>query len=212
MKKRSNALPAGVSRAVSRGRRPALCAVALALALLGAAGGAQAQEEPFIAEMRLFAMPWCPIGWAQAAGQIMAINVNQPAFTLLGATYGGNGQTNFALPDLRGRAPIGRSADQGYVPGQTGGVETVVITNATMPMHSHGQIASTAAATHAAPGAGSSMAQAQNAGLYAQPSAGSTVGFESGMVGGSLPVSVRNPYLVMTWCIAMQGAYPPSSN
>ena len=96
--------------------------------------------EPFIGEIRLVPFNYAPKGWAICAGQLLPINQNQALFALLGTTYGGNGQTTFALPDLRGRIPIGAgqsTAGSSYPLGATGGQETVKLTTRQLPGHAH---------------------------------------------------------------------------
>src|SRR4051812_40404269 len=96
--------------------------------------------EPFLAEIDLFSFNFAPKGWAQCNGQLLPINQNQALFSLLGTTYGGNGQTNFALPDLRGRLPVGFGQGPGlsnYVQGDRSGVETVTVGPNELPAHTH---------------------------------------------------------------------------
>ena len=96
--------------------------------------------EPFIGEVRLVSFTFPPKGWAFCNGQLLPINQNQPLFALLGTTYGGNGQTNFALPDLRGRTPI--HLDGGHTLGQSGGEQAHTLTIAELPTHTHLAMAS----------------------------------------------------------------------
>src|SRR3954470_5106316 len=98
--------------------------------------------EPFLAELRLFSFNFAPKSWAQCNGQFLPINQNQALFALLGTTYGGNGQTTFALPDLRGRCAMHEGA--GHTPGETAGSTAVTIPQQTMPTHLHSLMASTA--------------------------------------------------------------------
>ena len=186
-----------------------LRAAALAAAALAASAGAQAQ--PFLSEMRAFAFNYCPKNWAMASGQLPAINTNTALFALMGTTYGGNGTTNFQLPDLRGRTPLGSSLDQtSYTWGQRDGQETVTLITAQMPAHQHGQIATTAPATHATPTANALLAQAQNAGLYVDAAAANTT-LTTATAGGGQAIATRDPYLAITWCVAMNGVFPSSN-
>lgn len=168
--------------------------------------------DPFMGEVMLFATSggWCPRGWLAADGTQLPISQYSALFSLLGTTYGGNGTATFALPDLRGRTPVGQGQGTGlpnYTMGQVGGQENATLLNSNMPAHTHALPASTAPATHAAPATGRVPAQAQNAGVYA--SGGTTVDLApTGMSGQGLPFSIRNPYLVMQWCIAVEGIYP----
>ena len=190
---------------------------AAALAGLGlvACGGvqAQAQASPYMGELRAFAFDFCPKGWAPAANQTMAINTNQALFSILGATYGGNGQTTFGLPDLQGRAPLGAgplhnegvNTGPNYTLGQKYGTETATLQATHLPAHTHPQIATTDPATRATPAAGDLLARTQNAGLYAGYS---NTTLATNPTGNGHPIPVRNPYLAITWCVAMTGVFP----
>ena len=179
---------------------------------VAASTGAQAQE-PFRSEMRAFAFGYCPENWTMAAGQTMAVASNQALFSLMGVTYGGNGSANFQLPDLRGRTPLGlgtSSLGQTYAWGQRAGQEAVTLTTAQVPAHQHGQIATTAPATHATPAANALLAQAQNAGLYVDSAAADTQ-LTTATAGSGQPIATRDPYLAITWCVAMNGVFPSSN-
>src|SRR5881398_1976539 len=100
--------------------------------------------EPFLSEIRIMSFGFAPIGWATCDGQLLPINQNQALFSLLGTFYGGNGVTNFALPDLRGRVPIGPGQGAGLTPrtiGQVGGAESVALIEAQLPAHTHRAVA-----------------------------------------------------------------------
>lgn len=164
-------------------------------------------SEPFLAEVRIFPYNFAPRGWAFCDGQLLPINQNQALFALLGTNYGGNGQTTFALPNLQGRTPIGPGQGPGlsdYQVGETGGVESVTLTPQELPSHTHTLQAVAGNATTGAPGpavglatAGSPVyAPAQN--LVAMTPIGS----------GGQPHPNRQPYLVLHFCIAMQGIFP----
>lgn len=183
--------------------RPALAAVVLA-----ACGAAQAQE-PYVSEMRAFAFGFCPKGWAKANGQTLAIATNSATFSLMGVAHGGNGINSFNLPDLRGRTPVGSDYNtQGgaYPLGHRYGQESVNLTIANMPAHAHGLYATSAPATHATPAQGALLAQAQNAGLYVEGTGNTTLA--TSVTGGSQAVPTRDPYLAITWCVALQGVFP----
>ena len=180
--------------------------------LLAASAGTQAQE-PFRSEMRAFAFGYCPENWTMAAGQTMAVASNQALFSLMGVTYGGNGTANFQLPDLRGRTPLGlgtSSLGQTYAWGQRARQETVTLTTAQVPANQHGQIATTAEATHATPTANALLAQAQNAGLYVDSAAADTQ-LTTATAGDGQPIATRDPYLAITWCVATNGVFPSSN-
>lgn len=172
-------------------------------------------SEPFLAEVRIVGFNFAPRGWAFCDGQILPINQNQSLYSLLGTTYGGDGRTSFALPDLRGRAPIhvGRSnggADHGL--GSKSGEETHTLAANEMPQHTHSAQASSALGTSSNP----------EGNLWAQVTA--TVGFlyaDSGQsapnapmnqpvlnVGGSQGHNNMQPSLALNFCIALQGLFP----
>lgn len=181
----------------------------LAAMALAASGGVQAQTPyPYLSEMRAFAFGYCPKGWALADGATLPIAQNHAMFAMMGTTYGGNGQTTFQLPDLRGRTPLGQG--NGYAHGQRGGQEFTTITTTQMPAHTHALIATTAPATHATPTAGAMLAQVQNAGLYTAAAADTTLTM-LGSTGGGQPVSTRDPHLAITWCVALSGDFPSAN-
>lgn len=173
---------------------------------------AQAGSDPFSGELMLFGGNFCPTGWMPAQGQVLSISENNILYALLGTTYGGNGTTTFALPDLRGRAPIGAGQGPGLsakTVGQAGGSEAATLTAQNLPLHHHALAASAQPATHATPAAGQVLGTAQNAGIYA--TGGPTVNLAPTAVAGNpspAPFSIRNPYLAMTWCIATEGIFP----
>lgn len=165
-------------------------------------------SEPFIAQITLFAGNFAPRGWALCNGQILPIAQNTALFSLLGTTYGGNGQTTFALPDLRGRVPVHPGQGPGLSPvglGEVGGTETVTLTVNEMPLHNHGIAASNLAATASRPGGDVPAA----GGSYAGSSDGTTM--NPAMVlgaGGSQPHQNRQPYLGLNFIIALEGIFP----
>jgi microcystin-dependent protein len=162
-------------------------------------------SEPFLSEIRLMSFNFPPKGWALCNGQLLPINQNQALFSLLGTIYGGNGQTNFALPDLRGRVPI--HFGNGYNLGQAGGAEAVTITASTMPQHTHPVRVSTAATGGTVAPSGNYLGGANNA--YRSGGATTTLLPETvGAVGGSQPHENRQPYLTISFCIALQGIFP----
>ncbi len=189
-------------------RRKAAAAALACSAVLPAWG----QWEPFMGQLALFPYNFCPKNWIEADGQVLPIYQHTALFSLLGTQFGGNGQTTFALPDLRGRVPVGRGQGAGLsngVLGETGGSEEVTLTTSNLPPHTHGLSASDQAATHAAPSSARALAVTQNAGSYVASAPNTALHASSvGMTGGGAPVGIRNPYLVMRWCIALQGVYP----
>lgn len=169
-----------------------------------------AVAEPFLGEIRIFSFDFTPEGWAQCNGQLLPINQNQALFSLLGTTYGGNGQTTFALPDLRGRLAI--NMGDGHALGESAGEEAHTLTIAEIPSDAHA-FASTSPGTLTVPGGSSILAapktlENQDIKLYA-PAADSVM-FSS--TGGSQPHENRQPYLVVNYCICIQAGVFPSQN
>jgi microcystin-dependent protein len=160
--------------------------------------------EPFLGELRLMSFGFAPKYWAMCNGQLLPINQNQELFSLLGTNYGGNGQTNFALPDLRGRVPVHAGAS--FTLGERGGEETHTLTASEMPVHSHLLSASTAEANTALV-AGALPATAPNA--YGAPVSPTTVRPATvTSAGDSQAHENRQPYLALNWCIALLGIFP----
>ena len=216
----SNPAPAAPStppahpRATAR-RRPLRRAALAAVALLAGAAvtpTVQAQSEPFLGQLMLVSYNFCPDRWAEANGQIMSISMNTALFSLLGTTYGGDGRITFALPDLRGRAPVHVGQGPGLSlidQGQVGGTESVTLIGSNLPAHSHALNAIAQPATHAAPATDRALAATQNAGTYAAGAPNtSLVAGSVGATGSNSPFSVRNPYLGLRWCIALEGVFP----
>jgi microcystin-dependent protein len=160
---------------------------------------------PFIGELRMTGFNFAPKGWALCQGQLLPISQNQALFSILGTTYGGNGTTTFALPDLRGRVPAHRGTS--FVLGQAGGLESVVLTTDQIPAHSH-LMGSFNQATATAP-AGNVFAGKPRRGMdvYAAPPANVAIN-SNDIVGGSLPHDNMQPYLVVNFVIAVQGIFP----
>jgi microcystin-dependent protein len=162
-------------------------------------------SEPFLGETRWISWNYPPKGWAFCNGLLLPINQNQALFSLLGTMYGGNGQTNFALPDLRGRAPV--HVASGFNQGQRAGEEAHTLTGPEMPQHLHGVTASGGNGTGAAP-AQSYLANRQSD-IYVPP--GNPQSMNQGAVssvGGSQPHQNMAPYIVLNCIIALQGIFP----
>jgi microcystin-dependent protein len=159
--------------------------------------------EPFLSELRLMSFNFAPKGWAECNGQFLPINQNQPLFSLLGTMYGGNGRTTFALPNLQGRVPI--HVGGGFpTQGAAAGAEAHTITMQEMATHNHVVTASSSSGNAAGP---STLAQFANG--YGPPNALTTL--HQGTVtnvGGTQPHTNMHPYLVLNWCIALQGIFP----
>ena len=189
-------------------------ALATSLALLTTC--APAWADPYIgALMPMAAMAGktpggtCPRGWLPAEGQLLHIQSNTALFSLLGDSYGGDGRNTFGLPDLRGRTAVGVGQGPGLSQldqGEQGGNDRTTLLLPNLPAHN--LAATTVTATHAAPDATRTLAQAQNAGLYASGGTQVVLG-QSGVAGQSQPVPTMSPYLTIIWCIATQGAFPP---
>jgi len=164
--------------------------------------------EPFLGEVRLMSFDFAPKGWVQCLGQAMPINQNQALFALLGTTYGGNGQTNFGLPNLRGRVPIHFDA---HDLGEAAGSTSVTVSIQQLPDHTHVAQGVSDIADVQGPG-GNFLAAVDSAvfeSIYADPSsliAMSALGVSN--VGGSQPHNNMMPYLVLNFVIALQGIFP----
>ena len=161
--------------------------------------------QPFLSEIRIFSFGFAPQGWAQCNGQLLPINQNQALFSLLGTTYGGNGQVNFALPDLRGRVPM--HVGGGLVLGQKAGEESHTLALNEMPTHTHQAKASANGPTVTPP---TSNFWASNTGFTPYGTTGDTTMSSQaiGNAGGSQPHENRSPFLTLNCCIALQGIFP----
>ncbi len=173
------------------------------------------QSDPFIGEIRMFGGTFAPRNWAFCEGQLLPISQNTALFSLLGTTYGGDGRTTFALPDLRGRAPIHHGQGAGlsnYTLGQRSGQETVTLTTNQLPSHNHSITASldaTISAGNVADADGNIMAPNGTTRFSdGTTDASMPITASSALTGGGQPVSVRGPYLAVSYIIALQGTYP----
>ena len=172
-------------------------------------------SEPFIAEIRIFAGNFAPRGWAYCNGQLLPIAQNTALFSLIGTTYGGDGRTTTALPNLEGRAPMHPGRGPGLTArrlGQKGGVETVTLSEAQIPSHTHAAMAVNAQGATNQPGPTTAPAQVpgRGSGLY---SAGAANGAfrEAATTGGSQAHDNMQPYLALSFIIALVGLYPSRS-
>lgn len=176
-------------------------------------------SEPFLSEIKLVSFNFAPKGWAMCNGQLLPINQNQALFALLGTTYGGNGQTNFALPNLRGRIPI--HFGNGHTLGEAAGATAVTINIQQLPAHTHLVNARTdvvlpdpgpqdpTGKLFAKPQVALQGGNIQSANLYGAPA--NMVALNPGTVsnvGGSQPHNNMMPYLTLNWIIALQGIFP----
>lgn len=163
--------------------------------------------EPFMSELRLFSFNFAPSGWALCNGQLLPINQNQALFSLLGTTFGGDGRVNFGLPDLRGRTPI--HVGNGHTLGERGGEQAHTLSIAELPTHVHLAQAVDAPATTGTGGNTLMLAQSTPQNLYAPPSnLVAMAAAEIGNVGGSQAHLNMQPFLALSWCIALQGIFP----
>jgi microcystin-dependent protein len=170
---------------------------------------------PFLGEIRPWACNFAPFGWAMCQGQLLSIQQNTALFSLLGTFYGGNGTTNFALPDLQGRVPMKYGTDptgNNYSLGEIAGTETITISSTQMPIHAHTFSGTNANSGHARPADGASFGTNPQGTFFYGPSGGSTTTINQGTVstyvGGNQPHTNLQPFLAINWCIAMQGIYP----
>lgn len=199
--------------------------VALAGALLSSAVGVQsasAGAEPFLGEIMLTGYTFCPRGWADAAGQLLPISSNTALFSLYGTTYGGDGRTTFALPDLRGRVAVSLGQGPGlsnYPLGQRGGTETTTLSTAQLPPHTHpvtGQVmALSSTGSSPAPAGNYPAVNPATAAYGPLPGGGSTVAMGANSVTGTAgpsgsgqPVGIVQPYVTLRYCVALQGIFP----
>lgn len=163
--------------------------------------------EPFLSEIRIFSFNFPPKGWALCNGQLLPINQNQALFSLLGTTFGGNGQTNFALPNLQSRAPI--HVGSGHTLGEQGGQEAHTLSIAEMPQHTHTVGASTNTTTRSSAGLNNFPSDASPNNLY--NSATNLVAMRGDAVtitGGSQAHLNMQPFLTLNFSIALQGIFP----
>jgi microcystin-dependent protein len=173
-------------------------------------------SDKFVAEIRIFPFNFAPVGWALCNGQLLPISQNTALFSLLGTTYGGDGKSNFALPNMQGNTPM----QQGQGPGlslrdlgELGGEQAVTLLQTEMPAHAHTAIAATGT------GQGNPSTNAWASGLKTGPSLYSPPGANSkdvamsplalSIAGGNLPHNNMMPYLTLNFCIALQGIFPP---
>jgi microcystin-dependent protein len=171
--------------------------------------------DPFVAEIRIFPFNFAPKGWAWCDGQLLPLSQNTALFSLLGTTYGGNGQSNFALPDLQGRAPMHPGQGPGlslHDLGETGGSESVTLLISEIPSHSHAMMASTQPGEDATPDPGDALGRSVGASLYQSVTNQNIVQLANAAVqpvGGDQPHNNLQPYLSLYFCIALQGVFPP---
>lgn len=169
--------------------------------------------DPFVAEIRIFPFNFAPKGWAFCDGQLMPLSQNTALFALLGTTYGGDGKSTFALPNLQGSSAMHPGQGQGLSLrdlGEMGGAESVTLLESEMPAHSHAVNSNSLAASTLLPSADTALARSGNGNAYKPPAAGTTpMAFQAlTPAGGSLPHNNLQPYLTLNYCIALQGVFP----
>jgi microcystin-dependent protein len=168
--------------------------------------------DPFVAEIRIMPFNFPPTGWAFCQGQLLPLSQNTALFSLLGTTYGGNGKSNFALPDLQGRAPMHPGQGPGlslHDLGETGGSDTVTLLESEIPFHNHTMMAIADVGDTNQP-TGNGFALSSGASVYG--TAGGNANFSDRMLtptGGDQPHNNMQPYLTLNFVIALQGVYPP---
>jgi microcystin-dependent protein len=165
-------------------------------------------SDPFLGEIKLVAFNFPPRGWAFCDGQLMSISQNQALFSILGTTYGGDGQTTFALPDFRGRVPVHYGS--GYTFGQNGGEAAHTLTINEMPAHVHHAFAQAATSDPGYDPTNSVWATTEGQ-AYGTTAAGTMSGAALRPTGGSQPHENRPPFLVLNFAIALTGIYPTRS-
>ena len=163
--------------------------------------------EPFLSEIRIMSFNFAPKGWALCNGQLLPINQNQGLFSLLGTTYGGDGRVNFALPNLQGRAPIHMGS--GHTLGERGGEQGHTLTINELPTHVHTLNGSSTQATTNVPANNTVLSASNPQNVYAQASNLIAMSAASiGNTGGSQAHLNMQPFLVLNFCIALQGIFP----
>jgi microcystin-dependent protein len=176
-------------------------------------------SNPFVAEIRIFPFNFAPTGWAFCDGQILPLSQNTALFSLLGTTYGGDGKSNFALPNFQGSVPMHPGQGPGlslHDLGETGGSDTVSLLESEIPAHSHGILAKTTPPPAVSPAPSPTAAFARSNGgtaysTYAPATShlGAMAPETIGLQGGDQPHNNLMPYLTLNFCIALQGVYPP---
>jgi microcystin-dependent protein len=172
---------------------------------------------PFVAEIRIFAGNFAPTGWALCNGQLMPISQNTALFSLLGTTYGGDGKSNFALPNMQGSAPMQAGQGVGLSLrdlGETGGEQTVTLLQTEMPAHSHGVQAAGSGGLPSPQNNAWASGQKGHPGSYAASNPNTNVQmnpFGTSVTGGNVPHNNMPPFLGLTFIIALQGVFPARS-
>ena len=173
-------------------------------------------SNPFVAEIRIFPFNFAPKGWAFCDGQILPISQNTALFSLLGTTYGGDGKSNFALPNMQGNAPMHPGQGPGlslHDLGETGGSDTVTLLESEVPSHPHALMATSDTADVEGPGPTVTLARSTGGFIYKMPASTpplTPLGDNTiAPAGGDQPHNNLMPYLTLNFCIALQGVFPP---
>lgn len=171
--------------------------------------------DPFVAEIRIFPFYFAPTGWALCNGQLLPISQNTALFSLLGTTYGGDGKSTFALPDLQGSAPMHPGQGQGLSLrdlGEIGGVENVTLLLSEIPIHTHALMASVENGGQGTLTDGITVASSVGGQIYQSNTSANLVAMNPqalAVAGAGLPHNNMQPYLTLSFCIALQGVFPP---
>jgi len=183
-----------------------------AIAAFAATAGSAHADQPYVGEVRLLAFNFCPVGWLPADGSLLSIAENDVLFSLYGTTFGGDGESTFALPDLRGRVPIATGTGPGLstrLLGEQAGSEQVTLTTQQLPAHTHAAGASSQSANATNPG-GKLLAAKSRTATYRTGSAANTPGAADAIAvaGGSQPHENMPPFTTLSWCVSLFGVYP----
>ena len=172
--------------------------------------------DPFVAEIRIFPFNYAPKGWAFCSGQLLPLSQNTALFSLLGTTYGGDGKSTFALPNMQGSAPMHPGQGPGlslHDLGETGGSETVTLLQSEIPSHNHSMGSETVPLSAVATPANNAFTRPASGNLFniAGPKVVTMASQTLNPTGGDQPHNNMMPYLTLNFCIALQGVYPPRS-
>ncbi len=198
-------------RQVGAADRPSLAGLEIQLANLQSQVDSM-ESTPFLGEIRAFAGNFAPVGWMSCEGQLISISQNPALFSLMGATYGGDGRTTFGLPDLRGRVAMGQGSGPGLtgrVPGQKIGAEIVVLSVNQMPQHGH-VLQASSSGTNSTQASANLLAANPSTAIFKTSGTGNTATSSDSisLAGAGQPFSVIQPTQVLTYIIAVEGTYP----